>query len=117
MVSESTAVLRGSGVTSEMTAPGAVLSSVQDSFAPASNEFVRVENHPDDRVADFVIGPLDLATDMGHLRLPIQVAENVVFEPYVAYIDSRAGAALFRGNGLVGTPDTWYGGASLSVSF
>lgn len=42
---------------------------------PAGDEFVRVENHPDDRVADFVIGPLDLAADMGHLRLPIQVAE------------------------------------------
>jgi hypothetical protein len=42
---------------------------------PAGNEFVRVENHTDERVADFVIGPLDLAADMGHLRLPIQVAE------------------------------------------
>jgi len=42
---------------------------------PAGNEYVSVENHPDERVADFVIGPLNLPSDMGHLRLPIQMAE------------------------------------------
>lgn len=42
---------------------------------PAGNEYLRVENHPEERVADFVIGPLNLPSDMGHLRLPIQMAE------------------------------------------
>jgi len=45
---------------------------------PTSKEYVRVENHPDDRAADFVIGPLNLPADMGHLRLPIQLAEMPV---------------------------------------
>lgn len=42
---------------------------------PAGGDLVRVENRSDDRFVDFVIGPLDLAADMGHLRPPIQVAE------------------------------------------
>lgn len=42
---------------------------------PAESEYVEVVNHPDERAADFVIGPLDLPADMMHLRLPIQVAE------------------------------------------
>lgn len=41
---------------------------------PAAGELVRVENRLDERVADFVIGPLDLPADMEHLRLPVQVA-------------------------------------------
>jgi len=45
---------------------------------PTDKEFVRVENHPDERAADFVIGPLNLPADMGHLRLPIQLAEMPV---------------------------------------
>ena len=41
----------------------------------AGSEYVRVENHPEERVADFVIGPLNLPSDMGHMRLPVQMAE------------------------------------------
>lgn len=39
------------------------------------NEFIRVENHEDERTAVFVLGPLDLPDGMPHLRLPIQMAE------------------------------------------
>jgi hypothetical protein len=39
------------------------------------NEYVTIENHVDDRMVDYLIGPLDLPADMGHLRLPIQMAE------------------------------------------
>ena len=42
---------------------------------PAGGDIVRVENRLDERFVDFVIGPLDLPADMGHLRPPIQVAE------------------------------------------
>ncbi len=42
---------------------------------PDASEFVRVENRTDERIVDYVIGPLNLPADMGHLRLPIQVAE------------------------------------------
>ncbi len=42
---------------------------------PTGSEYVRVEDHPDERVTDFVIGPLNLPADMGHMRLPIQLAE------------------------------------------
>ena len=45
---------------------------------PTRSESVRVENHAEERVADFVIGPLNLPSDMGHLRLPIQMAEMPV---------------------------------------
>jgi len=42
---------------------------------PAESEYVKVANHQEERVADFVIGPLDLPAGMMHLRLPIQMAE------------------------------------------
>jgi hypothetical protein len=45
---------------------------------PAGGELVRVDNHPEDRAVDFVIGPLDLPANMGHLRLPIQLARMPV---------------------------------------
>ncbi len=41
---------------------------------PEVGELVRVDNHPEERAVDFVIGPLDLPADMGHLRPPIQLA-------------------------------------------
>lgn len=53
----------------------------QDSEAKApelpvdQSGFVRVENHLDERVMDFIVGPLDLEAGMPHLRLPIQMAE------------------------------------------
>jgi hypothetical protein len=45
---------------------------------PSGSEYVNVENHLDERVADFIIGPLDLPAGMMHLRLPIQMAEMPV---------------------------------------
>lgn len=42
---------------------------------PATSEYVMVENHTEERVIDFVIGPLNLPSGMEHLRLPIQMAE------------------------------------------
>jgi hypothetical protein len=45
---------------------------------PAGSELIRVDDQPEERVVDFVIGPLNLPADMGHLRPPIQIAENPV---------------------------------------
>lgn len=45
---------------------------------PDASDYVRVENHAEDRAVDFVIGPLDLPADMGHLRPPIQMARMPV---------------------------------------
>ena len=42
---------------------------------PATSEYVTVENHTEERVIDFVIGPMNLPSGMEHLRLPIQMAE------------------------------------------
>ncbi|MBT8479881.1 MAG: hypothetical protein KJO06_13260 [Gemmatimonadetes bacterium] len=42
---------------------------------PAGGDFVRVENDPGERAVDFVLGPMDLKSNMAHLRLPIQIAE------------------------------------------
>jgi hypothetical protein len=39
------------------------------------DEFVTVQDHVDERVMEFVIGPLDLEAGMPHLRLPIQMAQ------------------------------------------
>lgn len=38
-------------------------------------EYVTVNNRVEDRVAEFVIGPVALPKHVGHLRLPIQMAE------------------------------------------
>jgi hypothetical protein len=64
---------------------------------PAGNELVEVVNHPDERVADFVIGPLNLPADMGHLRLPIQIAEMPVdgwLHGFRVSMEDASGAAL-----------------------
>jgi len=45
---------------------------------PATSDYVTVENHAEARVIDFVIGPLNLPSDMTHLRLPIQMTEMPV---------------------------------------
>ena len=42
---------------------------------PTTSEYVTVEKHTEERVIDFVIGPLNLPSGMDHLRLPIQMAE------------------------------------------
>jgi len=42
---------------------------------PVGGDLVRVVDHPDERATDFIIGPLDLPADLGHLRPPIQVAQ------------------------------------------
>ena len=47
------------------------------------------------------------------LSAPIVVAENVTFEPYVAYLDDRKPANIASPF----TQDSWFGGVSLSVSF
>jgi hypothetical protein len=39
------------------------------------DDFVTVQDHLDERVMEFVIGPLDLQAGMPHLRLPIQMAQ------------------------------------------
>jgi hypothetical protein len=64
---------------------------------PAGSEFVRVRNHPDERAADFLIGPLNLPADMGHLRLPIQVASMPVdgwLHGFEAVMEDGQGNAL-----------------------
>lgn len=40
-----------------------------------SDEFMKLVNHPDDGVLEFVIGPFDMASGAPHLRLPIQMTE------------------------------------------
>ena len=41
----------------------------------ATDEYLEVVDHPDDKVLEFIIGPFDMAADAGHLRLPIQKLE------------------------------------------
>lgn len=50
-------------------------SSAESAEVVATDEYLEVVNHPDDRVLEFVIGPFDMAADAGHLRLPIQKLE------------------------------------------
>lgn len=47
------------------------------------------------------------------LSVPIIIAENVVLEPYIAYMDDKKGGVLATPT----TDDTFFGGISLSVSF
>ena len=64
---------------------------------PTGGELVRVEDHADERAVDFLIGPLDLPADMGHLRPPIQVALNPVdgwLHGFEATMEDGAGNAL-----------------------
>ena len=64
---------------------------------PAGGDIVRVENRSDERFVDFVIGPLDLPADMGHLRPPIQVAEIPVdgwLQGFAVTMEDGAGSAL-----------------------
>jgi hypothetical protein len=53
--------------------------------------------------------------------LPIQIAENVVFEPYVAYLQEESAGDLHDqtrpGGPFTGTDSDLFGGVSLSVSF
>jgi hypothetical protein len=64
---------------------------------PARSELVTVEDHPDERVIDFVIGPLDLPVGMAHLRLPIQLVEMPVdgwMHGYSVSMEDAEGHAL-----------------------
>ena len=64
---------------------------------PDGGDFVRVENRPDERFVDFVIGPLDLPADMGHLRPPVQVAEIPVdgwLQGFEVTMEDAGGGAL-----------------------
>lgn len=64
---------------------------------PAGGDIVRVENRPDERFVDFVIGPLDLPADMGHLRPPVQVAEIPVdgwLQGFEVTMEAAGGGAL-----------------------
>lgn len=64
---------------------------------PDGGDFVRVENRSDARSVDFVIGPLDLPADMGHLRPPVQVAEIPVdgwLQGFEVTMEDAGGGAL-----------------------
>ncbi len=64
---------------------------------PGGGDLVRVENDPSERAVDFVVGPLDLPATMGHLRLPIQVAEIPVdgwLHGFEATMEDGAGNAI-----------------------
>ena len=66
------------GLTAPTIAPGQSVTSVEAVEPPAlptgRDELVRVVDRADERIIEYVIGPVELDSGMSHLRTPIQMA-------------------------------------------